>query len=220
MKICIVIPAFNEAKTIGEVINAVKSCGSDILVVNDGSADDTENIAKASGADCITFRKNQGKGKALKCGFDYAAQKGYDAVITMDGDGQHSPGDLVNIIENSGKNEIGIVVGNRMANPEKMPLSRFGTNLFMSFIISLICRQNIPDTQCGYRLIKTDILKRTHLFSSNYEIESEVLIKASRLGYKIISVPIKSVYEGQTSFINPVVDSWRFLIMLFKVLIS
>ncbi len=219
MKICVIIPAYNEAATIGSVIKAARAYVPDILVINDGSTDKTEEQSRANGAVVLTFRKNQGKGEGLKSGFDYAVKNNYDAVITMDGDGQHSPGDILNIIESAAPPAAGVVVGNRMAAPKGMPPVRFVTNLFMSFIISAVCRQNIPDSQCGFRLIKCGVLRNICILSSRYEIESEILIKASRLGFKIISAPIKSVYEGQSSFINPVLDTWRFFSMLFKVLL-
>ncbi|MCX5715927.1 MAG: glycosyltransferase family 2 protein [Candidatus Omnitrophica bacterium] len=219
MKTCVLIPAYNEAQHIGGVIQDVRKYIPDIVVINDGSADDTEKIARENGANVISLKQNKGKGEVLKLGFDYAVANNYDAVITMDGDGQHSPGDILNLTETASRPRVGVVVGNRMCNPEGMPPVRFAINLLMSFIISLICRQNVPDTQCGYRLIKVDVLRKVRLTSSKYEIESEMIIKASRLGFKVASAPVKSVYAGQVSLINPVIDTWRFFIMLCRVLI-
>lgn len=218
MKICILIPAYNEEKAIGGLVKAVKKYGCDVLVLNDGSTDMTAQIAKNSGAIVLNFKNNRGKGKVLKDGFEYTVNNNYDAVITMDADGQHLPSDLPNFTGIALPQNIGVVTGNRMKNPENMPLLRFGTNIFMSVVISIVCRQTIPDTQCGFRLIRCDLLKKIRLISSNYEIESELLIKASKNGFKIRSVPVKSVYAGQASQINPVVDTWRFFIMLFRVI--
>ncbi|NQU73389.1 MAG: glycosyltransferase family 2 protein [Candidatus Omnitrophica bacterium] len=218
MRICVIMPAHNEAKAIGDLIKSINPYVGDVLIVDDGSTDETERISREAGASVIGFKKNAGKGAALKAGFDYALQNNYDAVITMDADGQHSPKDILSIIDNASSSEVGIVVGNRMANPEAMPAIRFATNLAMSLIISAICRQNIPDTQCGFRLVKCNVLKAIRLVSLNYEIESEILIRASRTGFKIKSAPIKSIYEGQTSLINPIVDTWRFFAMLFRAL--
>ncbi len=218
MKICVIVPAYNEQKRIAEVIRSAKACSHDVLVVDDGSTDTTARIAGENGAIVLSFKKNRGKGQALNSGFNYALKKDYDAVVTMDGDGQHSCEDLFNIINSAQTADVGVVVGNRMVDPEDMPFSRFVTNLLMSFIISVICKQNIPDTQCGYRLIKCDVLKKIELASSKYEIESELLIKASRAGFKIVSTPVKSVYKGQISCINPVLDTFRFFRMLVRVL--
>lgn len=219
MKICVAIPAYNEAKTIGELVKSVKAYCPDVIVINDGSVDATEAASMRAGATVISLKENVGKGTALKAGLKKALESGYDAVVTMDADGQHLPGDLLNIIDAAEASGAGVVVGNRMADPEDMPLTRFVTNLFMSFIISMICRQNIPDTQCGFRLIRCDALKKMRLISSNYEIESEMLIKASKAGFKIISVPVKSVYQGELSLINPFLDTWRFFVMLIRILV-
>lgn len=218
MKTCVIIPAYNEEKTIQDLIKSVRQYVPDALVINDGSTDKTEELAREGGAAVLSFKHNAGKGKALKDGFDYALKNNYDAVITMDADGQHSAGDIMNIIDGAVSPRVGIVVGNRMANPGNMPPLRFITNFFMSLIISLISRQNIPDTQCGFRLIKCAALRNMRLIASNYEIESELLVKTSRLGFRIVSVPIKSVYEGQSSLINPLLDTWRFFIMLCRIL--
>lgn len=220
MRICVIIPAYNEEKAIQDLVISVKKYAPDILVINDGSTDKTEELAKAAGAVVLTFKNNAGKGKVVKDGFDYALQNNYDAVIMMDADGQHSPGDLPGIIDAAAPPKVGIVVGNRMANPKNMPALRFATNFLMSLIISLICRQNIPDSQCGFKLIKSGVLKKTYLLSSNYEIDSELLIKASHSGFKIASAPVKSIYEGQLSLINPFLDTWRFFVMLCRILLT
>lgn len=218
-KICVIIPAYNESKAIGAVIKETKRYVSDILVVDDGSADDTPSVAKNCGAFVLSFPKNKGKGEALKDGFKYALVNNYDAVITMDADGQHLPSDLPKFIDAACPDCVGIVAGNRMADPHGMPLIRVATNFLMSSIISLVCKARIPDTQCGFRLIKCALLKKSRLVSSKYEIESELLIKACKLGFKIESVPVKSVYTGQVSLINPVVDTWRFFVMLLRMMI-
>ena len=220
MKICVIIPAYNESKAIGGLVRAIKTQVPDIIVIDDGSTDRTAEFAREAGATVISFKTNMGKGKALQDGFDYACGNNYDAVITADADGQHSPDDISGIMQGVNYPQTGIVVGNRMLAPRDMPPLRFITNLFMSLILSIICGQNIPDTQCGFRLIKCEVLRKIRLVSLNYEIESEMLIKASRLGYKIVSVPVKSVYEGQASLINPFADTWRFLVLLVRVIFT
>ena len=98
-----------------------------------------------------------------------------------------------------------------------MPVQRFITNIVMSFIVSLICKQTIPDTQCGFKLFKCGALKGMRFISSNYDIETEMLVKIAQQGLRIISVPITCVYAGQKSFINPIVDTWRFLVLLMRL---
>ena len=161
-----------------------------------------------------------GKGHALKIGFEYVLKNAYDALIAMDGDGQHSPADIAAFVDCYKTTGADIVCGNRMQNPRGMPFVRWMTNSFMSWLISLICRQHIPDTQCGFRLIKTQVLQAMTLECSDFEIETEVLVKASKKGFKVASVGIQSIYNGEVSKIKPVRDTFRFLAYLFRELLK
>jgi glycosyltransferase involved in cell wall biosynthesis len=210
MKICVVIPTLNEAKTIGAIVKQIRLQGLEAFVIDDGSCDNTSQAAKTNGAIVLRNEFNEGKGASLIKGFNYALAKGYDAVITMDGDGQHLPEDLPYFIRLAGHSNSGILIGNRMSKTRGMPFLRFATNAFMSWLISKITKQNIPDTQCGLRLIKREVLEKIKLKTLKYEIESEIIIRASRLGFKIESVPIKTVYRGEKSQINPFRDTFRF----------
>lgn len=216
MRICVIIPSYNEEKTIGDLVKEISAEGLDILVIDDGSKDRTAELAKASGAHVLINNENEGKGATLKRGFNYATNHKYDAVITMDADGQHDPRDLKPLIDEAKRRKSNLVVGNRMSFYKNMPLIRILTNKFMSLVISLMCQQDVPDTQCGYRFISTDILKKIDLFTSNFEIESEVLVQAAKKGYRIDSFPIKTIYAGQKSQINPFVDTFRFIRFLIK----
>jgi hypothetical protein len=142
----------------------------------------------------------------------------YDALIAMDGDGQHSPADIAAFVDCYKTTGVDIICGNRMQNPQGMPFVRLMTNSFMSWLISLICRQNIPDTQCGFRLITTRALAAMTLECSDFEIETEVLVKARKKGFKVASVAIQSIYNGEVSKIKPVRDTFRFLAYLFREL--
>lgn len=216
MKICVIIPAYNESKTIGSLIQGVKLQNLDILIVDDGSCDNTAKIAKNNGITLIVNPKNKGKGISLTEGFHYALDNGFDAVITMDADGQHDPSDIPYFTRLAKYSDSPIFIGNRMVKPKNMPAIRFLTNKFMSWLISLIAKQNIPDTQCGFRLIKKEVLERIKFDTAKFEIESELLIKASRLGFKIESVPINTIYRGEKSKINPVLDTFRFIKFISK----
>ncbi len=216
MNICILIPAHNESKTIGSLVASLKKKGFPVVVINDGSIDDSGLIAKREGAYVIDQSPKQGKGYSLQRGFEYVLRQGYDGVVIMDGDGQHSVSDLDQFLP-AGKNSNGaIIVGNRMANSKNMPRLRYVTNKVMSFLISLLCRQKVPDTQCGYRYIPQAILKDIKLKSCDFEIESEILTCACRKGYKIVSVPIQTIYQGEESYIHPLKDTIRFLSYFFK----
>ncbi|MFA4989988.1 MAG: glycosyltransferase family 2 protein [Candidatus Omnitrophota bacterium] len=216
MRICIIIPAHNESREISKLVKEAKVQNPDLLVVDDGSTDNTAEIASEAGAVVLKNQTNEGKGSCLRKGFAYALRNNFDAAVTMDGDGQHLPQDLKLFISLAGVSESGILIGNRMLQTRNMPLVRLLTNRFMSWLISRLCKQAIPDTQCGFRLIKRPVLEKIELKTSKFEIETEILIQASRSGFKIDSIPITTVYRGEKSRINPLVDTLRFLKFIIK----
>lgn len=214
----VIIPTYNEAGTIAGLIKQILAQNLEVVVIDDGSRDGTARIARDSGA--VVFRNpdNEGKGSSLIKGFNYALDKNFDAVITMDGDGQHEACDIPYFIRLAKHSDSGILIGNRMCKTRSMPCLRLLTNKFMSWFISTVAGQEIPDTQCGFRLIKKAVLEKVQLKTRKYETESEILIKASRLGFKIESVPIKTIYNREKSQINPLIDTLRFIRFIFKEL--
>lgn len=216
----VLIPSYNEARTIGHIVADLVHKGFIVYVVDDGSSDDTAKLAHAEGAVVVKHRKNMGKGASLREGFRHIVKKGFDAVIIMDGDGQHLTSDIGNFIEKMDATGADIVIGNRMLDVSSMPEERKHTNRFMSYLIALLSRQRVPDSQCGYRLIKTEVLKKIKLEASNYEIESEMIIRSSRAGFRIESVPIKTIYRGEKSRVNPVVDTLRFIAFVVKIIFN
>jgi len=211
VKICAVLPIYNESKTIAKLIKQIKLQGLEVLVVDDGSSDNSFAIARESGAVVLENPMNMGKGVSLVRGFEYSLANNFDAVITLDGDGQHNPEDIPHFVRAAESSDSGIFIGNRMFKTNNMPVLRFLTNRFMSWLISIICKQRIPDTQCGFRLIKKEVLQKVSFRTKNFEAESEILIKAARLGFKIESVPINTIYMGEKSRINPFLDTFRFM---------
>ncbi len=220
LKVCVVIPAYNESGSIVTIVKQIKEQGLDVLVIDDGSADNTGKIAQDNGAIVLKKQRNEGKGAALISGFHYALNKEFDAVITMDADGQHLPCEIPFFLERSVNLNSSFVIGNRMLRRQNMPFIRVITNKFMSWLISKITKQEIPDSQCGFRLIKCGILRKINLQTSNYDTESEILIRSSRLGFKIESVPIKTIYKKETSHINPFFDTLRFLRLIINELFT
>ncbi len=218
MKTCVIIPAYNESAAIAMLVKEIRSLGLDTVVVDDGSNDGTGRIASNGGALLLENARNEGKGASLIKGFEYALGKNYDAVVTMDGDGQHRPEEIVKFIAAAKHSGAGLILGNRMSDRKNMPLARVFTNKFMSWLISAVTRQRIPDSQCGFRLMKAELLRRINLNTCKYETESEILIKAARLGYRIESLPIQTVYAGEKSSIHPVKDTIRFFKFLGKEL--
>jgi glycosyltransferase involved in cell wall biosynthesis len=219
-KFCVLLPAYNEAKNIARIVGEIRDLGFDTLVVDDGSTDETAEEAKRTGTNLIISRRNEGKGAAVRKGFDWFLMREYEALILMDADGQHDPRELARFVEALEKGGADLVIGNRMNDPGKMPWIRRLTNRFMSFILSGIARQRIPDTQCGYRAVTRLALRDLALKTSRFEIESEMLLKAAKMGFKIDSVPIRSVYEGGKSQVHPARDTVRFFKFLFGYLFS
>lgn len=217
---CILIPAYNEAQGLKELLPTLKKRNFDIIVVDDGSSDESASVARGNGAIVLSHPQKKGKGCSLRAGFEYILKNNYDGVIMMDGDGQHDPEDLDQFVQMARQMPPCIITGNRMHHPEGMPWVRLMTNYFMSFFISLACRQMIPDTQCGYRYISRDVLGHLKLTSSDFEIETEILMKVRKKGFRIYSVPIKTIYRNERSHIRPLRDTWRFIIYFLRELCS
>lgn len=216
MKCCVVIPIYNECETIGFIVDSLRRKGFDVYVVNDGSTDESEIIAQDRGAVVISSEHKTGKGASLVRGFDHVRDLGYDGVIAMDGDGQHDIEDIDKILRLAESQPRAIVNGTRMFNAKGMPFVRFMTNKFMSWLISWACGQKISDTQCGFRYISMEILRNIDLCSTGYEIETELLMKACRKQYPVLSVPVRTIYSSEKSKVRPVRDTIRFFRFFFQ----
>ncbi len=218
MKVWIIIPAYNERFRLAGILDELKSKNFSILVIDDGSIDNTYEVAEKKADFVIRNEENLGKGMSLKKGISYLLKEtDFDYLVTMDADGQHSPSELNKFLQ---KAEDGayFVVGNRMSDPIGMPKLRIITNKVMSWLISRISRQRIPDTQCGFRLIKREVLEKINITTNNFEIESEILIKAARSGFPVKSIPIRSIYfKSLESRINPFVDTVRFIKFILQL---
>lgn len=220
MRVVVVVPCKNLEGTIGRLVGAVRAVDPslDVLVVDDGSEDGTDGAARAAGADVVRHEVNRGKGAALKTGFDYAAEHGYDAIVTMDGDMQHDPAAIPAFLEALREGKGDIVVGSRMRAVGDMPGIRIWTNRTTSRVVSALAGQEIPDSQSGYRIMRTVVVSGLPLATTRYDTESEVLIRAGRRGARIASIPIESIYTGGVSHINPFVDTLRFVRLVLRSL--
>jgi len=218
MKVWVLIPAYNEGLNLEMLLDELRKKDVSVFVIDDGSLDNAYALAKEKADLVIRNEKNLGKGMSLSKGISYLfINEDFDYIVMMDADGQHSPSDLGKFLE-AARQGKDFVVGNRMHNHSGMPLVRVITNKFMSWLISLIARQKIPDTQCGFRLIKREVLEKIIIKTKKFEIESEVLIKAARLGFTIESIPIKSIYfKSLRSKIQPLIDTVRFIKFLFRL---
>jgi len=213
--ILVLIPAWNEARTIGAVVTAV--CARlPVLVVDDGSTDGTADCALRAGAEVISHSCNLRKGAALKTGFSRAAEKGYQAVITMDADGQHDPADLDKLLNEKRLHPNALVIGERDFSLMPWP-NRFTTPLG-SRLLSRALGVRVTDNQSGFRLLPRPLLERMSLRSDGYEMEVEMIWEAVRLGMPIRWVPIRTIYfsDRQAGF-RPFIDTLRFLRMVWAI---
>ncbi len=204
-----VIPCFNEAPTIGVVVEAVRRHLSSVFVVDDGSTDNTAELADRAEASIIRHPRNLGKGAALQSGWSRARTEGFQWALTLDGDGQHSPDDIPAFFAAAERTSATLVAGNRLHEPERMPWTRRQVNRWMSRTLSKAAGQRLPDSQCGFRLIDLHALSTLHLKTQHFEIESEVLLAFARHGYRIECVPVRALYKGEQSKIHPLRDAWR-----------
>ena len=217
--IAVIIPAYNAGLTIGELVERTAKFVNkeDLVVVDDGSADQTWELARKCGAVVLKHQANRGKGQALKTGFEYAVGHDYDALITVDADLQHEPESIPDFLHEA-ESFPGIIIGTRKRNLRIMPFARWLTNHLTSVIVSVLGGQPVRDSQSGYRLIPTALIRRVRLKSQKYDLESEILIKAKRSGFRIGQVPIRTIYGGSRSFINPLVDTGRFIKLMWRSL--
>jgi len=212
---CVIVPGYNEAARIGGVIARIRAHVPDVVVVDDGSKDATSDEAAKAGAEVVRHGVNRGKGVALNTGFEYARKNGFDYVITMDADGQHDAADIPKFVEAYVRTGIPVLVGNRMGTTGKMPFVRRCTNRYMSWLLSREMKQFVPDTQCGYRLYRCDVIPYVSAQSERFAAESETLLHVAERGIRIDAVPISTIYEdGRASRINPFKDTLRFFSML------
>ena len=200
-KICVIIPTYNNATTIRRVIEDVEKYCSSIIVVNDGSTDDTAAILQSipSPIEVVSYPDNRGKGYALVTGFKKAKALGYTHAITIDADGQHFADDIPCFIEGLKHNPEGFIVGCRNLTEENMPRQNTFANRFSNFWFRLQTGINLPDTQSGYRLYTLSSLKGLNLITSRYESELELLVYAAWAGVDITSVNV-SVENEETQF--------------------
>ena len=202
-EIVALIPAYQEGPRIAAVVEAARA-HLPVIVVDDGSTDDTTPAAEAAGASVIRQIPNAGKGAALRTGFRHALERGCAAVITLDADGQHDPAEIPVFVDAFRTSRPELVIGRR--DFDEMPPVRRLSNTLGGLTLSVALGRNVPDNQSGYRLIGR-ILMRAMLESeeSGFEFEVEMIARAIALGLPLEWVPIRTIYAGEPSHIEP----WR-----------
>lgn len=221
MKTLIVIPAFNEGKNLQNLLERISPVHTleKVLVVDDGSKDDTSIVAKRAGSRFLIFENNQGKGLALRAGFIFAIKHRYEAVITMDADGQHDPDEIPKFLKKMKKSGADLIIGTREQNLSKMPFLRYFVNKTTSLVTSILAGVRVNDSQSGYRLIKSELLRKINLNTQRFQMETEIIVKAVRANFSIDEIPIKTIYfENFKSYINPFIDTIRFIRLSLRML--
>ncbi len=208
------IPAYNEARFIADVVTRARRYVP-VVVIDDGSTDETGAAAAMAGAKVIVHTRNQGKGRALNTGFDYAVRRGVKAAITLDADGQHDPDEIPLFIEafRAGKGDL--IIGQRTFS--QMPARNQFGNRVGTWLLGKAMGQPVPDNQSGYRLHSAGVMQTSRPTSDRFEAEVEILLRAQMAGFRIAWVPIKTIYNDKVSHFHPVRDSARFLGMVWRI---
>ncbi|MCK6690619.1 MAG: DUF2062 domain-containing protein [Thermoanaerobaculia bacterium] len=212
-KVCVLIPTYNNAGTLGQVIDGVARYTRHIVVVNDGSTDGTAGVlARYDFLQVVSYPQNAGKGMALRRGFQFAVEKGYDYAVTIDSDGQHYPDDLPAFLEKLEETPGAVIIGARNMEQASVPgKSSFG-HKFSNFWFRVETGIKAPDTQSGYRLYPVRRLSGMRFFTTKYEFEIEVIVRAAWAGIPVTSVPVKVYYapkETRVSHFRPFRDFFR-----------
>jgi len=211
-KVCILLPTYNNAETIANVIVASLTQTSHVIVINDGSTDDTLHQIQSFPIQLVSYEKNQGKGWALRNGFAYALQQDYRYAITIDTDGQHYPDDCLVFLERLQHYEGALMIGARNLTHENVPTKSSFGNKFSNFWFRLETGVKVPDTQSGFRLYPIYQYKDKHFFTTKYEFEIEIIVRSAWMSIPVITVPINVYYptpEERVSHFRPFNDFVR-----------
>ena len=222
----ILVPAFNEEKTVGAVIdqlhkNKPKNLDTEIIVINDGSSDNTQNEARKKKVRVLNHLLNRGLGGALGTGLAYAKTHDVDFVITFDADGQHNPHDIKKIIKPIILQKADLVIGSRLKKKQSMPPDRFLLNWFANIATFFLFGIFSTDSQSGLRAFSKKAIEAIEIRSDRMDFSSEILLEAKRNNLKIVEVPIRAIYtpysrkKGQKN-INALPIMARFLVKLFR----
>lgn len=209
MKVAVAIPAFEAAYSVGAVVEQCRAHVDRILVIDDGSLDGTSAAAAAAGAEVRRVEVNRGKGHALHLAFDQLFGAGFDAVITVDADGQHVPAEIPHLLALAP--EADLVLGTRAHLFAQMSGLRRTANRLSSRAISFAAGGDFEDVQTGFRLYRRELIAQTGFPEERFDAESAVVVRAVRLGFRVRTTPVRlAVADGRvTSHYRPVVDSLR-----------
>ena len=210
-KIAVIIPALNAERTLPPVVVAARTELEPVIVVDDGSHDATGKVAEAAGATVLRHDVNRGKGGALKTGFAWALENGFDGVITLDADGQHLPREIRKFLRERESSGADLIIGGRAHLFEEMLPRRRMANRFSAKCISLASGRPITDSQSGFRFYSAHLLRSLKLRTDGFDMESEVIVRAGRRNFNIATIPIDLGFvDGiATSHYKPLQDTLR-----------
>ena len=210
--ICAVIPTYNNGGTVAEVVRGVLRQGLPVIVVDDGSTDETQDALKGLDIKILTHEMNRGKGIALKTGLEEARRQGYRYALTIDADGQHDPADIPALVAAAAPRTL--VIGSRNIAAEGMSSRSTFANRFSNFWFTLQTARKLPDTQTGYRIYPLEDLPSLKLLTARYEAELTLLVFSAWKGLKLVPVPVKVYYpEDRVSHFRPFADFFRISVL-------
>ena len=216
-RVCVVIPAFNEGRHVADVVTRVALAGHVVLVVDDGSHDDTPTEAGRAGAVVVSHLVNRGKGAAIRTAFQWVVEHGFDAALFLDADGQHLPEEVPRFVQEYEKTRPDLIVGSRMHDWTGMPAVRKLSNTVSSKLVSLLAGTRVTDSQSGYRLLSADLIGTlTAHGGQGFDFESEMIIDAVRGGFAYAEVPISCVYADEKSYYHPIRDGLGFVSLVSR----
>lgn len=210
-RIVVLIPALNAERTLPQVIRDARQHSDPVIVIDDGSTDDTSGVARAAGAIVLRHDVNQGKGGALKTGFAWALDQHYDGVITLDADGQHLAHEIPKFLREREASGADLIIGGRSHLFDGMLPRRRNANRFSAWCISKSSGACITDSQSGFRFYSSRLLRNIKLRTDGFDMESEVIVLAGKRGYRIVTIPIELGFVNglATSHYKPLKDTVR-----------
>jgi glycosyltransferase involved in cell wall biosynthesis len=211
MKAMALIPALNAERTLPNVLLGAREHLQDVVVVDDGSTDRTGDVARELGVTVLRHDVNRGKGGALKTGFAHALANGFDAVITLDADGQHLPAQIPKFLAAYGESGADLIIGGRAHLFNQMLPRRRMANRFSAWVIAKCSGARVTDSQSGFRLYSAHLLRSIKLRTDGFDMESEVIVRAGRKGFRVMTIPIDLGFvDGlSTSHYKPLHDTLR-----------
>lgn len=221
-RIGLLIPAYNCAATIADVVGGARRHVEHVLVVDDGSTDATAEQATAAGAEVLRQPGNTGKGAALRAGLEWWAARGAARVLTMDGDGQHLADQIAPLLAAAAREPHALIIGARQVEPERVSRARRFGNRFANRWVEIACGLAIPDTQSGFRVYPMPETLALGAVAGHFAFETEVLIRAARGGVLVRSVPVQAYYpppSERTSHFRPFVDTVRIIVVVLRLIL-